>query len=195
MLEKTTRRVRARKRVIAGLPHEIEDMLRELGEDPAAPDWESAFIGLTHLYRRLSDKNEDLERAFFELPHRYSPAVKGRGKWDEDSQFLLIREVALLRRRGLSEREALRKIAGDPRKMALFPYAEQRGRYDLKEKARARAAEALRQQLQHIKRTAERRGSEHVRRMLLRHLAGEYHSKSLDLAANGAEQRRESRQW
>src|SRR5207248_7175387 len=104
---------------------------------------------------------EDWESALSELPHHYGPAVKGRGKWDEDSQFLLIREVALLRRRGFSEREALRKIAGDHRKMALFPYAEQRGRHDLKEKAQARAAEALRQQLQHIKRTAEGRGSEH----------------------------------
>ncbi len=193
------KRAHAKNRPSAWLPQEVEGMLRDLGEDPSAPNWQAAFVQLTRRYLRLCSRADTDTLVKHTLNDRRFiswadfedyPAEERRGKWDEDSCLILIKAVSLLTRGGeVSERDACERVARDPQTMAMLPYAEQKGRRDAKGNFHKRAAAALRQQLHYIKNTSEL-VSEEGRGMIRRHLAGKYVSITLDQAAAEAEQRR-----
>jgi hypothetical protein len=145
---------------------EVRKLFRDLSYEPLTPDWRSGYSRPGEIQREL-------------------PFAATHGTWDDDSRMLLVREVSLLTRIGLTEREALRQLAGNPEKLALFPYREQ---YKHSERNNSRAAEALRQQLQQIKN--DKSIDEHVRHELRRHLAGEFVSSTFERAAAEAEHRR-----
>ncbi len=165
-------------------------MLQKISPRPNAP--KQRKLAAERELKRLERDREALKRIFKRVEKSFQGAATKRarrGKWDRDSQLILIGEVSLLRRGGLSERQAIKRTASDPEKLALFPYSQQRGKHDPKHDSQSRIAAALRQQLQRIK-TSKDLFSELGREILLRHLAGERISMALDQAGADALRRR-----
>jgi hypothetical protein len=172
---------------------EIKRLLRQLGHDPASPDWQTAFLDLAAVY--LDDERRTASDLWYAMAYLYTVEQKRaagnlwetrrQGKWDADSDMLLVREVSLLTRQGLSERQAFKQLARAPKKLAWFPYAEQKSTRDRNTSPQSRAAEALRRRFEGIKKTF----SDDVLRILQRHLTGERISHTFEQAIADAERR------
>ncbi len=119
---------------------QMKDLLRCLGVDPSQPDaWARGFFLLTHYH----DGVGHLAR----YPRRTN---KNAAKWTTTHDLDLLREVFLLKERGLSERSAIKKLAADRKKRQLFPYRNQEGPH-VKGTEQQRREDVLRARLQKLK--------------------------------------------
>jgi hypothetical protein len=111
---------------------QMEDLLRRLGIDPSQPNaWQQGCqlavchhrVGHVAWYPRRTNRNA--------------------ARWTPDHDYELLREVTVLKAKGLSERRAIAKIAADPKSRKLFPYREQEGRHSPKGTQQERREAAL----------------------------------------------------
>jgi hypothetical protein len=95
---------------------QMKDLLRGPGVDPARSDaWQRGFFHMAFLHHGVG------HLAWF--PNRTN---RNSATWTSSHDLALLREVFLLRGRGLSERAAVKKLASDPKKRQLFPYRPHR---------------------------------------------------------------------
>jgi len=93
---------------------QIEQLLRSMGLDPATPNvWERAFFLLAVLHHGVGH-----------VVWRPRRTNKNAAKWSVEHDLALINEMIELRRRGHSERAAI-KVLSHSRKEHLFPYKAQ----------------------------------------------------------------------
>jgi hypothetical protein len=123
--------------------HEQEtELLRGLGINPGEPNaWREAFRLLATYDRGLGQIS-------------WTPQRSNKGnasRWTNDHNLNLLREVTILKGSGLSEREAIKRLARDKSKRALFPYRPQRSGDETQAAELKRYEAALRQQIQHLK--------------------------------------------
>lgn len=98
---------------------QIQDLLRRLGVDPSQPDaWQRGFYLLAACHHRIG------YLAWY--PRRTN---RNAARWTPEHDYELLREVTVLKAKGLSERRAIAKIAADPKRRKSFPYREQEGRH------------------------------------------------------------------
>jgi hypothetical protein len=85
---------------------QMKDLLRRLGVDPSKPDaWERGFFHLAVLHHGVG------HLAWY--PHRTN---RNAARWAPTHDLALLREVIVLRQKGLSEHRAVKKLAADPKK-------------------------------------------------------------------------------
>jgi hypothetical protein len=90
---------------------QMRRLLRSMGMDPSSPNvWERAFFLLAHLHHGVGHIT-------------VRPQKKNAVKWTGDHDLTLSCEVRKLRTQGLSERDAVERLARDPSKRKLFPYS------------------------------------------------------------------------
>ena len=119
---------------------QMKDLLRRLGVDPSQPDaWSKGFFLLAYYHHGVG------HLAWY--PRRTN---KNAAKWKPTHDLDLLREVFLLRERGLSERNAIKKLAADRKKRHLFPYRNQEGPH-VKGTEQQRREYVLRARLQKLK--------------------------------------------
>ena len=91
---------------------QMKELLRHLGVDPSRPDaWERGFFQLALLHHGVG------HLAWY--PRRTN---RNSATWTSTHDLALLREVIILRQKGLSEHRAVKKLAADPKKRKLFPY-------------------------------------------------------------------------
>jgi hypothetical protein len=94
---------------------QLNQLLRALDIDPASPtSWRDGFLvlaildyGVGHVVLKPSRTN------------------KNAAKWSREHDLALYREMGILKRQGLSESAAIKKLAADRRTRQLFPYKAQ----------------------------------------------------------------------
>jgi hypothetical protein len=119
---------------------QMKDLLRRLGVDPARSDaWQRGFFHLAALHHGVG------HLAWY--PRRTN---RNSATWTPTHDLALLREVVVLRQKGLSERRAVKKLAADPKKRELFPYRRQGSRFSIDEDPQKRGA-ALWARLQKLK--------------------------------------------
>jgi hypothetical protein len=119
---------------------QLKHLLRRLGVDPSKPDaWERGFLHLAVLHHGVG------HLAWY--PRRGN---RNSATWTPAHDVALLREVILLRQKGLSERAAVKKLATDPKKRQLFPYRMHGYRFSTGEDPKKREA-ALWARLQKLK--------------------------------------------
>jgi hypothetical protein len=122
---------------------QMKDLLRRLGVDPSRPDaWERGFFHLALLHHGVG------YLAWY--PRRTN---RNSATWTSTHDLALLQEVIVLRDKGLSERRAVKKLAADPKKRALFPYRRKGYRFSTAEDLKNREA-ALWARLQKLKASA-----------------------------------------
>jgi hypothetical protein len=122
---------------------QMKHLLRRLGVDPSSSDaWERGFFHLASLHHGVG------HLAWY--PHRTN---RNSATWTPTHDLALLREVIVLRQKGLSERRAVKKLAADPKKRELFPYRRQGYRFSTVEEPQKRKA-ALWARLQKVKASA-----------------------------------------
>ena len=121
----------------------MKDLLRRLGVDPARSDaWQRGFFHLAALHHGVGHLAWYLRRT-----------NRNSATWTPTHDLALLREVIVLRQKGLSERRAVKKLAADPKKRGLFPYRRQGYRFSTVEEPQKREA-ALWARLQKVKASA-----------------------------------------
>ena len=91
---------------------QMKDLLRRLGVDPSRADaWERGFFHLAFLHHGVG------HLAWY--PRRTN---RNSASWTPTHDLALLREVTLLRQKGLSERAAVKKLASDRKKSQQFPH-------------------------------------------------------------------------
>jgi len=90
---------------------QVEEILKSLGCDPSTPDWRSAFFKLA--------------RHFCNVGQVRRARGGGTRKWTDEKESILLREMRRLHEQGLSERQALKRIADNPVFDDVLPYTEQ----------------------------------------------------------------------
>jgi hypothetical protein len=91
---------------------QMKDLLRRLGVNPSRADaWERGFFHLAFLHHGVG------HLAWY--PRRTN---RNSATWTPAHDLALLREVFLLRQKGLSERAAVKKLASDPKRRQQFPY-------------------------------------------------------------------------
>jgi hypothetical protein len=109
---------------------QMKKLLRHLGVDPSSSDaWERGFFRLAFFHHGVG------HLAWY--PRRTN---RNSATWTPAHDLALVREVIVLRQRGLSERRAVKKLAADPKKRKLFPYRRQGYRFSTGEDPRKREA-------------------------------------------------------
>jgi hypothetical protein len=112
---------------------QMKNLLEHLGVDPSMPDaWERGFFHLAFLHHGVGHLTW--------YPRRTN---RNSATWTPDQDFMLLREVFILRQGGSSERAAVKKLAVDPRKRKLFPYRRQGYRYSTDEDTPAESEPAF----------------------------------------------------
>jgi hypothetical protein len=125
---------------------QMKELLRRLGVDASRSDaWERGFFHLAFLHHGVG------HLAWY--PHRTN---RNSATWTAAHDLALLREVTVLRQKGLSERRAVKKLAADPKKRELFPYRRQGYRFSTAEDPQKRRA-ALWARLQKLKASAGRK--------------------------------------
>jgi hypothetical protein len=120
---------------------QLLQLLRSMGLDETSPNaWQRAFFLLATMYCGIGH-----------LAWRPVPTNKNASKWRSTHDLTLIHEMIRLTGSGLSERAALKALAGNPRKRQLFPYRAQKYRHYPKASAEDRCYAALRARWQKIK--------------------------------------------
>jgi hypothetical protein len=95
---------------------QINELLRQLGLDRSDPDvWRKGFF-------RLAKMDHNVGR----LSWRPRRTNRNPSTWTNDQNERLLMEVLTLRKKGLSNLAAIRQLARDPSKQALFPYRPHR---------------------------------------------------------------------
>jgi hypothetical protein len=123
---------------------QMKDLLRRLGVDPSSPDaWERGFFHLAVLHHGVG------HLAWY--PRRTN---RNSATWTPSHDLSLLREVFVLRRQGLGERAAVRKLASDSKKRRQFPY-RRKGYFSTADETKNREA-ALWVRLQKLKASARR---------------------------------------
>ncbi len=98
---------------------QIRDLLRHLGVDPSRPDaWKGGFYLLAFYHHRIGH-----------LAWHPRRSNRNAARWTPEHDYDLLREVTVLKAKGLSERRAIANIAADPKKRRFFPYREQERRH------------------------------------------------------------------
>lgn len=121
---------------------QLKNLLRCLGVDPSRPDaWLRGFLLLAYYHHGVG------HLAWYSRRTNSNAA-----KWTTTHDLDLLREVLLLKekKRGLSDRNAIKKLAADRKKRQLFPYRNQE-RPHAKGTEQQRCEAALRARLQKIK--------------------------------------------
>lgn len=122
----------------------MNELLRHLGVDPARPDaWLRGFLILAHVHHGIG------HLAWY--PKRTN---RNAARWTPDHDFVLLREVLILKTEGLSERGAVKWLATSSKKIQLFPYRAQEGRHSPKGTEQKRREDALWARLQKLKASA-----------------------------------------
>ena len=120
---------------------QMKVLLKRLGLDPTLPDaWQRGFFFLSHYHHGVG--------FIAWYPRRTN---RNAATWQLDHDIALLREVAILRSEGLSERHAIKRIAVDRKKRHLFPYREQKYRPSAKGTEQRRREDALRARLHKLK--------------------------------------------
>jgi hypothetical protein len=121
--------------------HEQEaELLRGLGINPTEPDaWHEAFQRLAMYDRGLGQISWTPQRP------------RNATRWTNDHNINLLREVMILEMSGISERQAIKRLARDKTKQKLFPYKPQRSGDATRATELKRYESALRKQIQHLK--------------------------------------------
>jgi hypothetical protein len=118
---------------------QMKDLLRRLGVDPSRADaWERGFLHLAFLHHGVG------HLAWY--PRRTN---RNSASWTPTHDLALLREVILLRQKGLSERAAVKKLASDRKKSQQFPYRK-KGYFSTADEPKKREA-ALWARLQKLK--------------------------------------------
>lgn len=117
---------------------QVEELARSLGIDPTSPDGRRAVYLLGVRYFGVGQISVRPRR------RNRNPAT-----WTVEQDASLVREVVSLTSKGSSERKAVRSLAGDRAKRALFPYREKRSVSKANELDRR--ANALRRRLHTLK--------------------------------------------
>jgi hypothetical protein len=115
-------------------------LLRDLGLDPAdSMAWQKGFYLLAFWDRGLGHV-------------AWSPPRTNRNasRWTHTHNLSLLMEVAARTATGLSQREAVRRLAHDRAKRKLFPYRPQRPGFEPKGSVQERYEAALWRQYQHL---------------------------------------------
>src|ERR1700730_8794893 len=121
---------------------QMKDLLRRLGVDPSRADaWERGFFHLAFLHHGVG------HLAWY--PRRTN---RNSASWTPTHDLALLREVALLGQKGLSERAAVKKLASDRKKRQQFPY-RRKGYFSTADESKNREA-ALWARLQKLKASA-----------------------------------------
>jgi hypothetical protein len=121
---------------------QMKELLRRLGVDPSRSDaWERGFFHLALLHHGVA------HLAWY--PRRTN---RNSATWTPTHDLALLREVIVLRQRGLGERAAVKKLASDPKKRQQFPY-RQKGYFSTADEPQKREA-ALWARLQKLKQSA-----------------------------------------
>jgi hypothetical protein len=122
---------------------QMKDLLRHVGVDASKSDaWERGFFHLAVLHHGAG------HLAWY--PYRIN---RNSATWTPTHDLALLREVIVLRQKGLSERRAVKKLAADPKKRQQFPYRKQGYRFSTAEEPQKREA-ALWARLQKLKASA-----------------------------------------
>jgi hypothetical protein len=120
---------------------QMKELLRCLGIDASKADaWQRGFFRLANLHHGVGQ--------LASYPRRTS---KNATTWTSDHDLALLREVMILRQKGLSERRAVKKLVADRKKRELFPY--RRKGYFASTKELQNREDALWARLQKIKRS------------------------------------------
>jgi hypothetical protein len=119
--------------------NQMKELLRRLGVDPSTPDaWKRGFFHLAVLHHGAG------HLAW------YAPRTnRNSATWTPAQDFGLLMEVLVLKQKGSSERDAVKKLASNPKKRQLFPYRKQ-GYFSTADEAQNREA-ALWARLQKLK--------------------------------------------
>jgi hypothetical protein len=126
---------------------QMNELLRHLDVDPSQPNaWERGFLLLAHYHHGAGRLGW--------YPRRSN---RNAATWRVDHDYALIREVAIFNGRGLSDRNAIAKLAADRKKRQLFPYREQKRRYFAKGDELVRREAALWSRLQKLRKSARGR--------------------------------------
>lgn len=91
---------------------QLIDLLQSLGVDPLRPDaWARGFLLLAIYHHGVSHI-------------AWSPLRTNRNAttWTPENDFNLLREITISQGRGLSQRQAVKRLAADRTKWQLFPY-------------------------------------------------------------------------
>ena len=92
---------------------QMKELLRRLGVDPSRSDaWERGFFHLASLHHGVG------HLAWY--PHRTN---RNSATWTPTHDLALLREVIVLRQKGLSERRAVKKLALTQKSGGYFPTA------------------------------------------------------------------------
>jgi hypothetical protein len=118
---------------------QMNELLRRLGVDPSRPDaWERGFFHLAFLHHGVGHLTWN--------PRRTN---RNSATWTPTHDLALLREVFVLRQKGLSERAAVGKLASDRKNRQQFPY-RRKGYFSTADEPQKREA-ALWARLQKIK--------------------------------------------
>ena len=118
------------------------ELLRGLGINPSEPNaWRKAF-------RRLATYDRGLGQISW--PAR-RPTNRNAASWTNECNLNLLREVIILKRSGISEREAIKRLARDKTKRKLFPYKPHFSVDTTRATELKRYESALRKQIEHLK--------------------------------------------
>jgi hypothetical protein len=129
---------------------QMKELLRCLGVDPLGPDaWQRGFFLLAAFHHGVG------HLAWY--PHRTN---RNAATWTSSHDLALLREVMTLRERGVSERNAVKKLAADPQKRQLFPYRRQ-GHFSTADEQNRREA-ALWARLQKLRASTRGKSFEHL---------------------------------
>lgn len=91
---------------------QLLELLRCLGIDPSdRRAWEKGFYLLAFCHHGAG-----------QISVYQSRTNRNAAKWTPSHDYLLLREVMIFTRNGLSERDAVKKLAADKTKMSQFPY-------------------------------------------------------------------------
>jgi hypothetical protein len=125
---------------------QMKDLLRRLRVDPSRRDaWERGFFHLAFLHHGVGH-----------LAWYPSRTNRNSATWTPAHDLALLREVFVLRQKGLSEHAAVKKLATDPKKRQLFPYRMHGYRFSTGEDPQKREA-ALWRRMRKLK--AQTRGT------------------------------------
>jgi hypothetical protein len=126
---------------------QMNELLRRLGVDPLQPDaGMKGFLLLAHYHHGVG-----------RLAWNPRRTNRNAATWAVEHDFILIREVAILNARGLSDRAAIAELAADRKKRQLFPYREQARRHFPKGNELKRRQDALWSRLQKLRKSARGR--------------------------------------
>ena len=126
---------------------QMEELLRHLGLDRSHPDaWQKGFLHLAHYHHGVG------HIAWY--PQRTN---RNAATWRMEHDFVLVQQVAMLTRKGLSERRAIKALAADRKKRQLFPYRRQQQRHHPRGAEQKQCEDALRARLHKVKASAKAR--------------------------------------